>query len=523
MKLLLKIRILEIIIYAILFLGDNMESQGYAGNQNTQQIGENSISHDLSSQDKTLPLEQSQIKSKRRILWIALLLGILFIVILVSFLGRLLLPNSQKNSGNIANKNAENQKSNAENEPNPKVEILATLPPEDPHILYHVLFDPYSHIAAYSIDKDRYTATSSSTIVVNGVSGKTYSESDHLTISPDGKRVAYVATQDDKEFVVVDGVEGKKYDYIKNLKFSPDGQHIAYAAGEGKYFRQIPGEYLVKTMFIVIDTTEGKKYDGTFVETNVNQTYDPFFSKDGKKVTYTAIRNGNNIIVVDDKEISDYSYQQYPQFIGSSYDLIYLASETNNYFLVVAGQKKTAHEYISDISGSPYYIGKDASQIAYEVTYQATDKHIRKIIVNDSTTYPIFSGVLHNIVFSNSGRYVAYSTGDWISKDLYVNGNLFGNIQSKTSIATSSPLFSPGEHLLVYSEYSQKEQNGTIHILSVDPLQKILDFPLKGFKVIGGMKFSDDGKNIYFKGWQGRKIVFVTLNIEKLVKKQSNK
>lgn len=370
----------------------------------------------------------------------------------------------------------------------------------------------------YSIDKDQYTATSSSTVVVNGVSGKTYSGTDYLTISLDGKRVAYIAKQDDKEFVVVDGVEGKKYDYIKNLKFSPDGKHVAYAAGEGKYFQPdslFSGSYMVKTMFIVIDEIEGERYDGTYVEANVRQTYDPFFSKDGKKVTYTAIKNGKNIIVVDDKELSDYSHQQYPQFIGNSYDLIYLVPESKNYFLVVSGQKKTAHEYISDINDLPYYIGKDATQIAY----QATDKDIRKVIVNDSTSYPISSGVLQDIVFSDSGRYVAYYTGTWISKDLYVNEKLFGNIQPNATITTSRPLFSPGEHLLVYSEYSQKEQNGTIHILSMDPLQKILDFPLSGFKVIGKMKFSDDGKYIYFKGWQERKIVFVTLNIDRLIER----
>lgn len=451
---------------------------------------------------------------------IVAILIVVFVMLIISgtaiyfFLPKSNNPTEKQNSSNRVSTN-DNTQNNIE--PNPKIEILATLPPEDPHILYNVLFDPYSHIAVYSIDKDQYTATSSSTIVVNGVSGKTYSGSDLLTISPDGKRVAYVAEQDDKQFVVVDGVEGKKYDYIKNLKFSPDGQHIVYAAGEGKHIvkdDQFSAHEETTTSFIVVDTTEGKKYDGMYVEINVSQTYDPFFSKDGKKATYTAIKNGKNIIVVDDKELSDYSNQQYPQFIGSSYDLIYLVPEVKNYFLVVAGQKKTVREYISDINDSPYYIGKDATQIAYE----ATDKDIRNVIVNDSTSYPITSGVLQDIVFSGSGRYVAYYTGTWISKDLYVNGKLFDNIQPNATITTSSPLFSPDEHLLVYSEYRQKEQNGTVHIISVDPLQKILDFPLKGFSVIDGMRFSDDGKHIYFKGWQDRKIVFVTINVDQLIK-----
>lgn len=462
-------------------------------------------------------LEQNPTSSPKGI--ILVVFGLVVLLLIAGSVAYFFVQNKTKHENKPEGTSADLNKENIK-EPNPKIEVLATLPPENPHIFYNVLFDPYSHTAVYSIDKDQYTATSSSTVLINGKSGKTYSGIDHLTISPDGKRVAYAAKQDDKEFVVVDGVEGKKYDYIKNLTFSPDGQHFAYAAGEEKYFQPdspFSGSYMVKRMFVVIDTTEGKKYDGTYAGGNVSQTYDPSFSKDGKKVTYTAIKNGKNIIVIDDKELSDYSNQQYPQFIGDTYDLIYLVSENNKYFLVVAGQKKTTHDYISDINDLPYYIGKDASQIGYE----ATDKNVRKAIIND-LSYPIASGVLQDIVFSNSGENVAYYTGTWISKDLYVNGKLFGNIQPNATIATSSPLFSPNEQLLAYSEYSQKEQNATIHILSVNPLKKILDFPLPGFKTIGLMKFSDDGKYIYFKGWQDRKIVFVTLNVDKLVNEKTN-
>jgi len=450
--------------------------------------------------------------------WIRIVL--IFVILLVVGSGGYYYLGIRKNQNEITT----NKKIQNTAEPNPKIEILAALPPEDPHIRYSVLFDPFSHIAIYSIDKDPDTATSSSTIVINGKQGKTYSGSDHVTISPDGKRVAYIAKQNDKEFVVIDGVEGKEYDYIKNLKFSPDGQHVAYAAGEEKYFQPdspFSGSYMVKSMFIVVDTAERKKYDGTYVEGNVSQTYDPFFSEDGKKVTYTAIKNGKNIILIDDEELSDYSSQQYPQFIGNTYDIIYLVSENNKYFLVVAGQKKTPHDDISDIE-TPYYIGKDSSQIAYE----AVDKGIRTIFVND-LSYPDYpdpagTGVLQNVVFSKSGQNFAYYTGTWMSKDMYVNGKPFGNVQPDVTVTISSPLFSPDEQLLVYSEYSQKEQNGTIYIVSVNPLQKILDFPMKGFKVIGLMKFSDDGKSIYFKGWQNRKIVFVTLNVDQLIKGKIN-
>jgi len=437
------------------------------------------------------------------------------------------LPSQPKQ--NVGN---ENKLTSSTIEPNPKIKILATLPPEDPHITYNMLLDPYSQTAVYSIDKDQYTASSSSTIVTNGNSGKTYVGIDQLTISQDGKRIAFVAEKDSKYFAVIDGVEEKQYGYIKNLKFSPDGQHYAYAAGEGVHFvpdSPYSGSDMTNNMFIVVDGKEGEKYDGTFVGMNVSQTYDPYFSKDGKKVTYAAIKNGKNIIVVDDKELSEFSNQQYPQFIGDSYDLLYLASDNNKYFLVVGGGKKQPHDYISDMD-IPIYVGKDASQIAYE----ATDNYISSVIVNDvsypipsvtrnDVSHPIPSGVLQNFSFSNSGKYFAYCIGTVERDELYVNGKIFGTVRATRNSSISEPFFSPNDKILVYwetgniySEKGNKEPPATLHVLSTDPVQTIVDFPLTGFKNIGPLKFSDDGKYLYFKGWQGRNIVFVTLNVEQL-------
>lgn len=448
-----------------------------------------------------------------------------FVVVITGFLGIMLLQKSQKENDFSSNLNSEDKNQIIEsNEPNPKIEILAVLPAEDPHIRYNILFDP-SHTAVYSINKDLYTASSSSTVVINNYANKTYTEIDKLTISPDGKRVAYVAKEDDKEFVVVDGIERKKYDYVKNLRFSPDSAHIAYAAGEGIYFHLegLSADEMTKTMFIVVDGVESKKYDGTYVEGNVAETYNPSFSQDGTKITYTAINKGKKIIVEDNEELSKYAEQLYPRFIGDTYNLVYLAIEKNKYFLVVAGQGKTAHDYISEILDMPYFLGNDETQIAY----QATDNQISKIVAGD-LSYPILSrdsqdlafsppGVLQDLAFSPSGQDIAYYTGTWQSKDLYINGKLFGNIKSSAAVTISSPLFSPNGQLLIYSQYNQNEQNASLHFLSVNSLQEIFNFPLPGYKVIGPMRFSDDGHSVYFKTFKDREIVFVTLDIERLI------
>lgn len=54
-------------------------------------------------------------------------------------------------------------------------------------------------------------------------------------ISPDGKRIAYVALRDGKLLVVVDGREGAKYDDLGqgSMIFSADGKRVAYTAQKG--------------------------------------------------------------------------------------------------------------------------------------------------------------------------------------------------------------------------------------------------------------------------------------------------
>ncbi|HYM74830.1 MAG TPA: hypothetical protein VE377_02540 [Candidatus Dormibacteraeota bacterium] len=66
-------------------------------------------------------------------------------------------------------------------------------------------------------------------------------------ISPDGKRIAYVALRDGKLLVVVDGREGPEYDAIDKGTpvFSSDGKRVAYTAQKG-------GKWLV-----VVDGQEG--------------------------------------------------------------------------------------------------------------------------------------------------------------------------------------------------------------------------------------------------------------------------
>lgn len=72
-----------------------------------------------------------------------------------------------------------------------------------------------------------------------------------VKISPDSRRVAYVAKVGNKQIVVVDGKKGKQYDGIVSgsLVFSPDSERVAYAAMIGNM------------KFVVVDGKEGKQFN----------------------------------------------------------------------------------------------------------------------------------------------------------------------------------------------------------------------------------------------------------------------
>ena len=112
-----------------------------------------------------------------------------------------------------------------------------------------------------------------------------------LRVSPDNRRVAYVAGVGGKPLVVVDGKEGKIYDSISigagTPIFSPDSRRVAYVAKAGD------------KSLVVVDGKEEKQYDGIMEGT-------PIFSPDSQRVAYAAGIGDKWLVVVDGKEGKEY-------------------------------------------------------------------------------------------------------------------------------------------------------------------------------------------------------------------------
>ncbi len=105
-------------------------------------------------------------------------------------------------------------------------------------------------------------------------------------LSPDGKRVAYMAKNNPMWLVVVDGKGGPEYGQIRSLRFSPDGKRVAYVAVKG--WARISSRPTSMTAtgapwkcVVIVDGKPGPDYDQIGKGS-------PIFSPDGKRVAYVA-------------------------------------------------------------------------------------------------------------------------------------------------------------------------------------------------------------------------------------------
>jgi len=157
-----------------------------------------------------------------------------------------------------------------------------------------VAFAPDGHLAAYiaatkgSQDTDVPYVDAMPYVVTNDIAQPTFDEISELTLSPDGKRVAYRALEwNDRSNrpksgvryrIVIDGKLQPKFQGVSNLKFSPDSKHFAYEAYNGT------------DAHVVLD---GK------TQTDFPSLGRIVFSSDGQRMAYVAQHEGDEFVMTD--------------------------------------------------------------------------------------------------------------------------------------------------------------------------------------------------------------------------------
>ncbi len=279
-----------------------------------------------------------------------------------------------------------------------------------------------------------------------------------LTLSPDGKRLAYFTTgKDGKQFVVIDGKKGEKFDGVDFITFSPDGKRIAYRAREGDKH------------FMVIDGKKGEVFD---------EVGRPIFSPDGKRIAYVAgeVVGGSKV----DKE-SGPGMGGAPLGMGIPMmgpGMMGGREERRKYFMVIDGKKGEKFDEV----GKPVF-SPDGKRIAYRV--REGDKWF---IIVDGKKGEKFDKV-GDPVFSPDGRRIAYVA--WESgKGLRYNtiGVLVGSMSG-----VPKPGMERGKYFVVIDGNKKK---------------------IEAFDWVGRPVFSPDGKKVAFGARKGRELWWKVIKVE---------
>jgi Tol biopolymer transport system component len=233
-----------------------------------------------------------------------------------------------------------------------------------------------------------------SVVVLDGKEGKSYRQINvgTLRISPDGRRLAFVATvpngrnpNDGVERVVVDGVEVTDYDKVLSPPlFSPDGKHFAYAVGRWRD---------AKKFVVVVDGKEGKTYEGT--------VSDLTFSPDGRHLAYRAATwtSSRFMMVVDGKAGAECDVVSDFQFGADGTRFAYVARKGLTEVCVTDAGEERASFQITDLLLSP-----DGKHVAYKAL--RTDGH--SVVRDGKEGKPYFQILDHSLRFSPDGQRLAY-------------------------------------------------------------------------------------------------------------------
>lgn len=203
-----------------------------------------------------------------------------------------------------------------------------------------------------------------------------------LTIDRAGKPVAYVVRKASKWVAVVHGKEQAEYDYIRELAIGPEAKRVAYVADTGR------------RSLVVDNGREEPKY---------RWAAGLVLSQDGKRLAYKASkrRRGSSLVVLDGVEGPVYDGLGWNPLLFSpdGERLVYRALRGEKSFVVVDGKESPEYDLVSKITLSP-----DGRRVAYI----ASEGEDGDRVVVDNGPWARYRDVWGSIRFSADSDHVAY-------------------------------------------------------------------------------------------------------------------
>ena len=313
-----------------------------------------------------------------------------------------------------------------------------------------------------------------------------------FVLSKDGTRMAYAVGREKKDggcttcgpqgkwWTVIDGKPGPEYDKVLGLTFSPDGKHVAYGATEKveqqDFWRVIVDGNEIPNFFDAISSSS------------------PAFTPDGNHVVYVARKDRKAVVIIDGKDepLYDKIGHGIPFFSSDGKHMAYTAVNSGEPERVILdGKPGPDFAYIPVLS---LLFSPDGQRIAYGG--QEISQKWR--VVTDGQPGAAYDQV-DNIVFSKDGRHIAYKAKTGERWRLVIDGN---PQPESEELAAGFPVFSPDGRRLAFGA----KENGKwkVRLLEVDPAggpAKIIGGEYAD--AVGLITFSPDGRRIAFAARNG--------------------
>jgi dipeptidyl aminopeptidase/acylaminoacyl peptidase len=365
-------------------------------------------------------------------------------------------------------------------------------------------------------------------VMLDGVSSKPYSKVAGLKFSPDGKRLAFVATRAPRqELVVVDGQEGKEYGMVdpQSLTFSPDSRCLAFTAGapdsvqqrvvldgqEGPEFEMMcgggPGRVLLffspdskqLAYGAGIKTTNGHAAYSVVVEGAEPKTYQlkednaPIvkgFSPDHRQLVWFEDSGKRRQIVTDGKPGKEFDeIGRHFAFSADGKRTAFFAKRAGKWMAVVDGEEGPAFDSLGD---SPPTFSPDGRRLAY-----VANRGEKAFVMLDCRGGREYDGVgLNSLRFSPDNQHFAYLAHEGTRRFAVRDGR-----EGKAYEGLHSALFfSPDSRSLAYAV---AQASGSCYVLD-DRERKTYDGLANNWYC-----FSPDSKHLAYAAARGRKLVLV--------------
>ena len=295
--------------------------------------------------------------------------------------------------------------------------------------------------------------------------------SEQVTVSPDGRRTAYVAQRGTRVVAVINGQEAKPYDWIVRgfVGFTSDSKHVIYQVRRGP------------KMLTVIDGVEAKEYDSVD-----NWVCSPA----GSRVGYVAKRGPKYLAVIDGVEGKEYDNVRIAALSPSGRTAI-IAEIAGKDCLVVDGVDGRLYQRIVDAKISP-----DGKRLAFRAQR------------NENSAFMVIDGLPGNAYpavepaeFSLDSSRVGYAAGLETARTLVVDA---AEITPPTGKFSQGPVFSPDAKRLAY--VVSKEGDTAAVVLD--------QTPGKPYDSVTQLRFSPDGKRLAYAAAKSTRIMLVIDGVE---------